>query len=300
MRPTIIGALRTLPSGSQSNTEGIDMKKLTWLIAAAMAVGTGGSLAALMLLLPVTAGAHPPVALPNQVPACVGNDAADKMVKVGATCVDVFEASVWSTSTGGTQHGAAADDYPCGDDGNDCTGATAIYARSQVGVTPSRFITWFQAQQACANAGKRLLTNAEWQMAAAGTPDPGVSAAGSEDCNTANGGGSGVDDVVPTGSRDNCVSNHGVTDMGGNLNDWVADWIPAAPPCSPTLFGSGDSNCMTLDPNSSFTPSGPAALIRGGDFINGTKSGIFAVNGGVRPDDADAISDGLVGFRCAR
>ncbi|MGH8558173.1 MAG: SUMF1/EgtB/PvdO family nonheme iron enzyme, partial [Methylococcales bacterium] len=85
------------------------------------------------------------------------------MVKVGSLCVDAYEASVWNTPAGGTRFGAAADDYPCADNGNDCTGA--IYARSEAGETPSGKITWFQAQQACVNAGKRLPTNAEWQMA---------------------------------------------------------------------------------------------------------------------------------------
>ena len=39
---------------------------------------------------------------------------------------------------------------PCGDDGQDCQGL--IYARSVRGVTPSRHITWFQAQAALANS----------------------------------------------------------------------------------------------------------------------------------------------------
>ena len=79
------------------------------------------------------------------------------MVAVGPVCVDKYEASVWSDAAGtGTRYGASADDYPCSDNGNDCP--TRIYAVSRDRVTPSRFITWFQAQQACANVGKRLLT----------------------------------------------------------------------------------------------------------------------------------------------
>ena len=67
---------------------------------------------------------------------CAGNDATDVMVRVGSVCVDVYEASVWSTATGGTQYGVGTnDDYPCTDPGNDCT--DVIYARSQAGVKPS-------------------------------------------------------------------------------------------------------------------------------------------------------------------
>src|SRR5207237_7649964 len=90
------------------------------------------------------------------------------MVKVGPTCIDRYEDSVWSKPNGGKQYGVSSADYPCNANGQDCS---HIYARSVKGVKPSRFITYFQAQQALANSGKRLPTNAEWQAAVAGTPD---------------------------------------------------------------------------------------------------------------------------------
>ncbi len=36
-------------------------------------------------------------------PACQGNTASDEMVKAGSVCIDRYEASVWSSPTGGTQ-----------------------------------------------------------------------------------------------------------------------------------------------------------------------------------------------------
>ena len=132
----------------------------------------------------------------------------DDAVVAGTVCMDKYEASVWRvpnptttnaslvkkiqqgkatladlTGGGATQFGTASDDYaPCADNGQNC--ANDIYAVSLPGVTPSAYITWFQAQEACANARKRLPTNAEWQVAVNGTPDPGPDN-GTTDCNTA-------------------------------------------------------------------------------------------------------------------
>ena len=106
--------------------------------------------------------------------------------------------------------GTEFDDYaPCTGNGQNC--ANDIYAVSLKGVTPAAFITWFQAQEACANAHKRLPTSAEWQVAANGTPDAGPDN-GTTDCNT-----DSTHAVSSTGSRSRCVSARGAFDMVGNL-----------------------------------------------------------------------------------
>ncbi len=130
-----------------------------------------------------------------------------------------------------------------------------------------------------------------WQAVALGTPDPGDSAAGSEDCNTKNGGGAGVNAVVPTGSRDSCVSGAGAFDTVGNLWEWVADWVPLSTACVTALFAD-DFNCLA----GASTTSGPGALRRGGGFSDGTSAGVFAVSGSSQPSD----SINVVGFRCGR
>jgi hypothetical protein len=222
-----------------------------------------------------------------QATTCPGNDAQDDMVLVGTVCVDKYEASVWSTATGGTQYGASTDDYPCGDGGQDCTSTSAIFARNVPNVVPSRYITWFQAQAACTNAGKRLLTSAEWQAAAAGTPDPGSGGNGVTTCNTT------ADDPVPTGSAANCASVSGTRDMVGNVWEWVSDWsVPSSTIKTWTGF-SDDALWLGSVPAS---PSGPAPFIRGGGDNSGTQAGPFAV-GGFEPAQG-SFSD--VGFRCAR
>ncbi len=224
--------------------------------------------------------------------SCIVNDATDIMVKVGPLCVDVYEASVWDSLTGGTQITEA---LPCSVNGNDCSGANPIFARSIAGVTPRASITWFQAQQACAMSGKRLLTNAEWQMAAAGTPDTGGADDGSTTCNTDN----REPGVAATGSRSACVSNWLVYDMVGNLWEWVADWIQ-----DNSDSYSGSTSTATYGSDGIFGideafPEGdyfPAALFRGGYWFGGSLAGVFALVAA----DGPSFSYSFIGFRCAR
>jgi formylglycine-generating enzyme required for sulfatase activity len=203
-----------------------------------------------------------------------------------ATLVDL-------TTVGATQLGCTAapwnlTDYPLSfpDNGN-WTGP--VYAASVPGVLPSTCITWFQAEQACALAGKRLVTNQEWQRAAAGTPDPGDPDDDTTECEV---GQDLVNDPVNTGSRSDCVSSWGAFDMVGNVWEWVADWGERAPACGNWNAAFGDDlTCVGGDGSLNF----PGAPLRGGDWNIGTDAGVFAVRGGDPKD-----GDGDHGFRCAR
>lgn len=225
--------------------------------------------------------------------SCEGNSASDVMVKVGPLCVDKYEASVWSNADGtGTQYGTATDNYPgtFPDTGN---WTTPVYAVSRAGVLPSTSVTWFQAQQACALSGKRLLTNAEWQMAADGTPDGAA-------CNV---GGSAV---ANTGANASCVSNYQVNDMVGNVWEWVADWMQGngatnnwAPSTGNAGTGYGSDYMYGTNPaqwQGANSTNMPAALIRGGAYSFGANAGIFALLASIAP----SYSDINLGFRCAR
>jgi hypothetical protein len=226
-------------------------------------------------------------------------------IRVAGTCLDKYEASVWvvppgnasliqkirlgtvtlaELQAGGSQRGVGSDDFgvDCPDTGDGCVN---FYAVSIAGVRPSGFLTWFQAAAAARNAGKRLPTNAEWQAAALGTPDPG-SAPGGEGCNTVGG------ISVQAGTRANCVSDAGAFDMVGNLEEWVADWVALSTGCVAALFGTGDLNCVA----GASTADGPGPLRRGGHFTHGASAGVFAVVAGVRPDSTAAT----LGFRGAR
>jgi formylglycine-generating enzyme required for sulfatase activity len=191
---------------------------------------------------------------------------------------------------GATQLGESiTDDYaPCADNGQNC--ANDIFAVSLPGVLPSANIAWFQAEEACANAGKRLPTSAEWQVAANGTPDPGPDN-GTTDCNT-----TGVDPTLttPTGARSACVSARGAFDMVGNLAELVADWVPQSTMCPGWASFSNDDMCLS---GASTTQNSPGALVRGGAFaaLGGPLAGPLAVR-----DFPPFRVAGFIGFRCAR
>jgi len=200
-----------------------------------------------------------------------------QMVEVGSVCIDRYEASVWSRPNGGVQYGVNGDDYPCNDNGQNCGD---IYARSVPGVPPSGDMTWFQAQEALVNSGKRLPTNAEWQAAVAGTPDGAP-------CNVDAPG------RQLTGASPVCRSRHGVNDMVGNLWEWVADWMPRAT-CTASWPAGYGSDFQAIC--GAATDGGPGALLRGGYWANVTIAGRFAVWAGVQP----STSGEIIGFRGAR
>jgi len=240
-------------------------------------------------------------------------------VKAGSVCMDKYEASVWEVPAtnlagksnkglitkiqtgaatlanlqagGATQRGVSSDDYDPTTCPNNGQGCADIYAVSISGVIPSSRITWFQAQQACFNARKRLPSNAEWQGAVSGTQDPGPDN-GSTDCNTAS-----ANAAVNTGSRSGCVSRFGAFDMVGNLGEWVADWVPRSTMCLGWGTYSGDKMCLA---GAATSGAQPGALMRGGGWNMGTWAGPLSVDAGYFNTSGPFYSDDIVGFRCAR
>jgi formylglycine-generating enzyme required for sulfatase activity len=271
----------------------------TWQVIA------GGALGLMLLAAPALAG------WPGD-PAKCKPDA----VKVGSVCMDKYEASVWQipatnlagksnkklitkvqngkttlaalTAGGATQISPSSSCSPAFPGTFPANGqwTEPLYAVSIPGVHPTACVTWFQAQQACANSRKRLPSNGEWQMAVAGTPEGAAGDDGSTQCNT-----SAAGDAVDTGSRSVCVSNYGAFDMVGNVAEWVEDWVPRSTACG-SWSGSSDYQCLA----GAATTGEPGALIRSADFASGAGAGPFEVTGRASPSE----SSSSLGFRCAR
>jgi len=256
------------------------------------------------------------VAMPAEAKKCPPDS-----VQVGVACIDKYEASVWSippqnpnggsnsglikkvqkgvvtlaqlTAGGATPYGT---DYsPCSSNGSGCKGE--VYAVSIAGVPPAQNISWFQALAACGNSLKRLPTNAEWQLAALGTPDPGTNN-GTTDCNIT----TGTFAAANTGSRADCVSDWGAWDMVGNVIERVQEWVPQSEPCgieawtSPSSFNDDMMCLFGADINSG--TRFPGNVVRGGRFdsVMAAREGIYAITADLPPIGGPQH----LGFRCAR
>lgn len=203
---------------------------------------------------------------------------APGMVAVDAFCVDRFEASLVEL-----------------DGGAFCPfvnpGSRRLRAVSLRGGVPQGFINQVQAAAACAEAGKRLCTDAEWLRACRGpgnttypygatrqpgvcndarTPHPAIelygttsswiwSHLGSPCLNQLDGG------LARAGAFAGCASAEGVMDLMGNLHEWTAD---------------------------------PAGTFRGGFYVDTQLNG----NGCAYVTTAHGVThwDYSTGFRCCR
>jgi hypothetical protein len=247
--------------------------------------------------------------------AVLASGQLDEMVKVGDFWIDRFEmsGSIAGGECGPNINGSLAG-YLTGDAGA-ATDVTTAVGCSVRGVTPPANMTWFQAAQMCANAGKELCSNAEWQEAASGTPDPGTGVAGAipyggnalDACNVDANSGRGANGTSGSGTPANtlahvqCVSTFGAYDMIGNMFEWTAEWWQAGPNISGfnpgtqetttngsgagpwfSGFGDGLDSTWNLDgiatSNRAFVNGLPAAVARGGSWVTGSAAGAFALS----------------------
>jgi formylglycine-generating enzyme required for sulfatase activity len=248
------------------------------------------------------------------------------MVESGSTCIDKYEASIYKSNdarcvaalklaseTGDEPPACAVQVAISGVDYTDAQckfnggGCKNLFAFSKLGVIPARSVNYFIAAAACRNSVKRLPSNAEWQAAALGTPDPWPQNSDPQYvpaklCNL-NG-----PSATLTGSRSQCKSDVEAYDMVGNVIEFVADWGPLATTGTNwdvflPGFG-GDVSNMGGAPNGA-SYGLPGTTLRGGSFAQtpnsggtGQRAGVYAIDQNGAPN---SIGDATgAGFRCAR
>jgi len=161
---------------------------------------------------------------------------------------------------------------------------------------PAVGIAWDEAQTFCAWQGGRLPTEAEWERAARGIEGRSFAWGWMWDPRRANGGrlGPSCEDpadghagVAPVGSYPGGVTPEGVSDLSGNVAEWVSDRA------GPWIAGLG------YDPARQVAPTGPAdgaeRIVRGGAW----DLPAYALRTTWRGRRPTGARESNVGFRCA-
>ncbi|RJO66724.1 MAG: choice-of-anchor D domain-containing protein [Myxococcales bacterium] len=145
------------------------------------------------------------------------------MVKIVGTrsCIDKYESRLCENCSPSGCYGTNEDNYPgCFPNGNDQWCNPRVRACSLAGVTPSRYMTWDQAIEACEPVGKWLCTPSQWAAGCSqGTTYPYGNTYQGQTCNGADYSGSDV--IRSTGAASGCVNTYGALDMSGNAWEWV-------------------------------------------------------------------------------
>jgi len=182
--------------------------------------------------------------------------------------------------------------------GGGCTGTASTetpsfcnQGKAGKGEHPMNCITWSQAGEYCAWAGKRLCSESEWEKASRGTDgrkypwgnetatcDYAVMYDGESGC--------GADSTWAVGSKAAGASPYGALDMSGNVWEWVEDDYHSNYTGAPT-----NGTAWANDPREFYR------VRRGGSF--GSSAG-GSLRSSYRAGNLPGYYDYRVGVRCCR
>jgi serine/threonine-protein kinase len=167
-------------------------------------------------------------------------------------------------------------------------------ARAGMAQRPAVQVTWFGAQRYCRELGRRLPTEAEWELAARGSSGRRFPwGAGEPRCGDVTfGWTAGAGCPTPSGPGDvgtspGDVTPEGLRDLGGNVAEWVADaYVAPYRPC-----GAECRNPVAGAPGAGAVER----VVRGGDW----QAPAVASRGASRAHSEQGAAQVNVGFRCA-